>query len=143
MKSVVDFEKAKTTHRQTRVPARLTRGRQGTDRREWPKASLDRGASQCRPEKEHKNREAEMQRKPELTRCRESPQVFSAGLMLPLDMTRPWSPHTEGRECKTRPLWDLQATLYSVSYLPNFLLYCLESALQCGCGSERRHCPAS
>lgn len=33
MKSVVDFEKAKTTHTQTRVPARLTRGRQGADRR--------------------------------------------------------------------------------------------------------------
>lgn len=101
MKSVVDFEKAKTTHTQTRVPARLTGRRQGVERREWPKASLDRGASQCQPEKERKNREAERQSKPELTRFRESPQAFSLGLMLPLDITRPWSSHREGHQYKT------------------------------------------
>lgn len=33
MKFVVDFEKAKTTHTQTRVPARLISGRQRVDRR--------------------------------------------------------------------------------------------------------------
>lgn len=76
MKSVVGFEKAKTTLTQTRVPARLTRGGLGADTGEWPKAGLDRGASQCQPEKAHKNGEAERQSKPELTRCRESPQAF-------------------------------------------------------------------
>ena len=92
MKSVVDFEKAKTTHTQTRVPARLTRGRQGADRREWPKAGLDRGASQCQPEKEQQeqgSRKAEqtrtnkVQRKPTGSKLRTNVSEYNKALELP------------------------------------------------------------
>lgn len=137
MKSVVDFEKAKTTHTQTRAPGRLTIGKQGVDRRERPKAGLNRGASQCQPEKEHKDREAERQSKPELTRCRESPQACSLGLMLPLDLTSPGVPTGHGLcgVCKTPFLLS--------PICPAFLCTVVELALQCGCGSVGRHCPAS
>lgn len=58
MKFVVDFEKAKTTHTQTRVPARLISGWQGVDRR-VAKSGSGQGASQsCQSREKHKNREA-------------------------------------------------------------------------------------
>lgn len=90
MKFVVDFEKAKTTHTQTRVPARLISGWQGVDRR------VAKGASQsCQPEKEHRTGKQERQSKPELSRCREGAEAFSLGLSLTLDTTRPWRPHRD------------------------------------------------
>lgn len=56
MKFVVGFEKAKTTHTQTRVPARLISGCQGVDR---TVANSGQGASQsCQPEEKHENRAA-------------------------------------------------------------------------------------